>query len=169
MTLQRGDLILVDTNVIIEAHRVRCWAGMANQFRLVTVAEVFKETQTGHQNRTEEQNVDPALLREQLSQIAEVNKTELATIDIDFPDHGLDPGEHHLVAYARTLEEPAWLLNSPDIGTIRVCNQAGWLDQLISLEAMATTLGMPHRNQLRGNYTEAWLRREVNKSRFGLG
>ncbi|QOC23106.1 hypothetical protein IC757_02805 [Wenzhouxiangella sp. AB-CW3] len=169
MALQRGNLILVDANVIIEAHRVRRWKGMANQFRLVTVAEVFKETQTGHQNRTEEQNIDPALLREQLSQIAEVSKTELATMDIYFPDHGLDPGEHHLVAFARTFEEPAWLLNSPDIGTIRVCSQAGWLDQLISLEAMATALGMPHGTKLRGNYTEAWLRRQVNKFRFGLG
>lgn len=169
MALQRGDLILVDANVIIEAHRVRCWNGMANQFRLATVAEVFKETQTGHQNRAEEQNINPALLREQLSQIAEVSRPQLAAIDIYFPDHGLDAGEHHLVAFARTLEEPAWLLNSPDKGTIRLCSQAGWLDQLISLEAMASTLGMPHRNHLRGNYTEAWLRRQINKFRFGLG
>ncbi len=92
-------MILVDTNVIIEAHRVQCWTGMAAQFRLVTVVEVFKETQTGHQNRAEEQNIDPDLLRQQLCQIAKVSKTQLAAIDIDFPDHGLDAGEHHLVAF----------------------------------------------------------------------
>ncbi|MCC5865364.1 MAG: hypothetical protein JJU31_09625 [Wenzhouxiangella sp.] len=169
MALQRGDLILVDTNVIIEAHRVRCWIGMANQFRLITVAEVFKETQTGHQNRAEEQNIDPDELRGQLSQIAEVSRTQLADIDIEYPDHGLDAGEHHLVAFARTLDEPAWLLNSPDNGTIRFCSQANWLDRLISLEAMANALGMPHGSRLRGNHTEAWLRRQVNKFRFGLG
>ena len=169
MALQRGDQILVDTNVIIEAHRVGCWRGVVNQFHLITVEKVVEETQTGYQNRAEEQHIDPALLREQLSQVGDVSRTQLAAIDIDFPDHGLDAGEHHLVAFARTLEQPAWLLNSPDKGTIRFCSRAHWLDRLISLEAMTNALGMRHASRLRGNHTESWLRRQVTQFRLGLG
>jgi hypothetical protein len=168
MALQRGDQILVDTNVIIEAHRVGCWRGMASEFRLITVEKVVEETQTGHQNRAEEQHIDQATLREQLDQVAAVSRSQLAAIDLDYPAHGLDAGEHHLVAFARTMEEPAWLLNSPDKGTIRFCGKSDWLERLISLEAMANALGMPHAGRLRGNHREEWLRRQVNQFRFGL-
>lgn len=168
MALQRGDQILVDTNVIIEAHRVGCWRGMVNQFQLITVEKVVEETQTGHQNRTDEQHIDQATLRDQMTQIVAVNRTELAAIDLDFPEHGLDDGEHHLVAFARSLDEPAWLLNSPDKGTIRFCSRADWLDRLVSLEAMANALGMRHAGQLRNNHTESWLRQQITQFRFGL-
>lgn len=168
MVPRRGDRILVDTNVIIEAHRVGCWRGMASEFRLITVKKVVEETQTGHQNRSQEQKIDQTDLRSQLSHIAAVERVQLAEIDIHYPEHGLDAGEHHLVAFARTLKEPAWLLNSPDKGSIRFCSRADWLDRLISLEAMANVLGMRHASRLRANHTEGWLRHEINLFRFGL-
>lgn len=169
MAVRRGDFILVDTNVIIEAHRVNCWPAMASQFKLITVEKVIEETQTGHQNRSPEQNVHEAELRAGFHQIRTVSRRQLAKIDLDYLGHGLDDGEHHLMALASSLEDVAWLLNSPDKGTIRFCSRAGWLDRLISLEAMADTLGLPHGRRLRGNHTEGWLRRQVNQFRFGLG
>ena len=113
MALQRGDQILVDTNVIIEAHRVGCWRGMASEFRLITVEKVVEETQTGHQNRAEEQHIDQATLREQLDQVAAVSRSQLAAIDLDYPAHGLDAGEHHLVAFARTMEGTGMAVEQP--------------------------------------------------------
>ncbi len=40
---EKGQIVLVDTNVILEAHRVSCWNTLASHFRLATV----EETQTG--------------------------------------------------------------------------------------------------------------------------
>lgn len=167
MALRRGDRILVDTNVIIEAHRVRCWQAVANEFRLITAEKVIEETQTGHQNRSPEQTIDEAALRASFNQIEVVTRAQLAAIDIDFEDHGLDDGEHHLVALAASLDGAAWLLNSPDNGTIRFCSRAEWLDRMVSLQAMTNTLGWPHGHRLRGNHTERWLRRQINEFRFG--
>lgn len=169
MALRRGDRILVDTNVILEAHRVGCWRPMAMEFSLITVEKVIEETQTGHQNRLSDQIIEEAALRDSFQHIADPGRVERAAIDIEFPDHGLDDGEYHLVAYAATLcDEPAWLLNSPDKGTIRFCSRAEWLDRLISLQAMTDLLGLPHGRQLRGNYMQSWLDIEINKFRFGL-
>lgn len=169
MALQRGDRVLLDTNVILEAHRVGCWRAIASEFQLITVEKVVEETQTGHQNRSPEQNVDEHALRGSLHLVATVSREQTAAIDIEYPDHGLDEGEHHLVAYAATLrDQPAWLLNSPDKGTIRFCSRADWLDRLVSLQAMSDTLGLPHGKQLRGNYTQSWLETQINPLRFGL-
>lgn len=169
MALRRGDSILVDTNVIIEAHRVGCWLAMASQFKLITVEKVIEETQTGHQNRSPEQNIHEGELRAGFHQISAVTRVQLATIDLDYLDHGLDDGEHHLVALAASLDDGGWLLNSPDKGTIRFCSRAGWLDRLIALETMTDMLGLPHGRRLRGNHTASWLRHQVNQFRFGLG
>lgn len=168
MALNRGDRVLLDTNVILEACRVGCWRAVASEFQLITVEKVIEETQTGHQNRSPEQNVDESALREHLHHIAVVTREQTAAIDLDYPDHGLDEGEHHLVAYAATLgNQPIWLLNSPDKGTIRFCSRAEWLDRLVSLQAMTDTLGLPHGRKMRGNYTRSWLETQVNPFRFG--
>jgi len=169
MALNRADQVLLDTNVILEAHRVGCWRAIASEFQLITVEKVIEETQTGHQNRAPEQNVDEAALREGLHHVAVVTREQLAAIDLEYPDHGLDDGEHHLVAFAATLgAQPVWMLNSPDKGTIRLCSRANWLDRLVSLQAMSDTLGLPHGKQLRGNYTQSWLETQINPLRFGL-
>jgi len=169
MALRRGDRVLVDTNVILEAHRLGCWRAMATEFSLITVEKVIEETQTGHQNRSTDQTIDATELRSSFDHIADPGLEQRAVIDIEFPDHGLDDGEYHLVAYAATIgDEPAWLLNSPDKGTIRLCSRAEWLDRLVALEVMIDLLGLPHGRQLRGNYTRSWLETEINRFRFGL-
>lgn len=169
MALNRGDRILLDTNVILEAHRVACWRAMVNEFRLSTVEKVIEETQTGHQNRSPELRIDELALRDSFETIAAPTREQLAIIDIEYPGHGLDDGEYHLVAYAATIEnDAAWLLNSPDKGTIRFCSRAAWLDRLTSLQAMTATLGLPHGNRMRGNYTQSWLETQINQFRFGL-
>lgn len=67
MDFQQQQIVLVDTNVILEAHQTGCWIPLANYFALHTVAKVVEETQTGYQNRDPEHWIDEAVLRGQLS------------------------------------------------------------------------------------------------------
>lgn len=169
MALRRGDRILVDTNVTLESHRIDCWQAVVGEFQLLTVEKVIEETQTGHQRRSPEVQIDESTLRQTFQQIALVSRKQIAVFNLEHPDHGLDDGERDLVIYAASLsDEPYWLLNSPDKGTIRFCNEVNWLDRLGSLEAMAATLSLPHVSKLRGNYTASWLRQQINQFRFGL-
>ncbi len=50
--------VLVDTNVIIEAWRIDAWRALAGGYVLETVEKCVIETQTGHQNRRPEQQID---------------------------------------------------------------------------------------------------------------
>ena len=110
----------MDTNVILETHRVGCWRPMATEFSLITVEKVIEETQTGHQNRSTDQIIDETALRDSFDHVAASSLEQRAAIDIGFPDHGLDDGEYHLVAEAATIsDEPAWFLKSPGFSELR--------------------------------------------------
>lgn len=153
-----GQVVLVDTMVILEAHRVGCWRPLAEFFALHTVEKVVEETQTGYQNRSVEQEIDPRLLRSAFKKIAEIDDLTRAGFGFQYPETQLDPGERDLAIYAGTLDpDQVWWLNSPDNATLRHAKDRGWLDRLVSLETMYRRLGrsLP----LRGNFTEAWLRK----------
>ncbi len=47
--VDRGTPVLVDTNVIIESHRVGVWKALAGGYRVETVEDRVTETQTGFQ------------------------------------------------------------------------------------------------------------------------
>ncbi len=154
----RRQIVLVDTNVIIEAHRTRCFTQLAQYFELHTVETVVVETQTGHQNRRPEETIDYALLRSQLRHVEDV--TDLARIEfaLAYPDAILDDGERDLLIYAGTLPaKDVWFLNSPDKAAIRFGHQRRWLDRFVSLEAMVNHLKLRPIDALKGNYTERWL------------
>jgi hypothetical protein len=65
--IARGDIVLLDTNVIIEAHRVNCWKSMMRVFRLETVEECCVELATGDRRRPGYQVVDVEVLRTQMT------------------------------------------------------------------------------------------------------
>ena len=52
---KRQEVVLVDTNVIIEAHRTGAWAALAGAYAVETVEDCVTETQTGYQRRPREQ------------------------------------------------------------------------------------------------------------------
>jgi acetoin utilization deacetylase AcuC-like enzyme len=54
--------VLVDTNVILESHRIRAWASLAGGYRVETVEDCVTETQTGFQRRRPEQQIDAKAL-----------------------------------------------------------------------------------------------------------
>ncbi len=53
MVRHRGT-VLVDTNVILEAHRTGTWRALTGGYRVETVEECVTETQTGFQLRRTE-------------------------------------------------------------------------------------------------------------------
>jgi hypothetical protein len=40
--MTRGDIVLMDTNVIIESYRTRCWGALVNTFKVETVENAGK-------------------------------------------------------------------------------------------------------------------------------
>ncbi|HEY4143505.1 hypothetical protein, partial [Pinirhizobacter sp.] len=113
MDFQPKQIVLVDTNVILEAHRTGCWKSLATYFSLHTVAKVVEETQTGYQNRRQEELIDEALLRRQLAHVEHISETQRVQFNMTHGHPSLDDGERDLVIYAGTFSKPVWLLNSP--------------------------------------------------------
>lgn len=163
-----GSIVLVDTNVIIEAHRTGCWKPIAQYFELHTVSKVIEETQTGYQNRSEESQIDEADLRSTFSVIVDVTETERVSFNISHDHPSLDDGEKDLLIYAESLSAPAWLLNSPDMAAVRFSHQQGWTDRLVSLEAMTSHIKARLKEDLRLNYTERWLSEKKTKLHLGM-
>ena len=157
MAFQPNQIVLVDTNVILEAHRTGCWAPISQYFDLHTVDKVIEETQTGFQNRSIEQTIDEAALRASFSNIATINNVQRATFNLAHNHPTLDDGEGDLLVYAVSLPNTVWFLNSPDMAAVRFVHGRGWIDRLVSLEVMASHLKARLGADLRNNYTERWL------------
>jgi hypothetical protein len=51
--MNRGDIVLMDTNVIIEAHRTKCWGAVENAFKVETVEKCCEEAATGDKRRAD--------------------------------------------------------------------------------------------------------------------
>ena len=115
----KSDIVLIDTNVIIEAHRVNCWNPLAQYFNLHTVEKVIEETQTGYQNRRPEQTIDQTLLRKSFCEIETITELQIVEFDMSNVGQGLDDGEKQLIIYAHTIEGNVWFLNSPDLASIK--------------------------------------------------
>ena len=57
-SVKPGAVVLVDTNVIIEAHRTGTWAALAGAYAVETVEDCVTETQTGYQRRARERWIE---------------------------------------------------------------------------------------------------------------
>jgi len=160
MTFSSRQRVLVDTNVIIEAHRAGCWNAIAQYFHLETVEKVIEETQTGAHNRPRESLIDETILRASMRHVATITDAMRAEFSEKFPTALLDDGERDLIIYAGTLNVgELWLLNSPDKAAVRHANSRTWLDRVVSLEAMNSHLKVKPKDKLKTNYSEDWLAR----------
>ena len=68
-----GAVVLVDTNVIIEAHRSGTWAALVGAYRVETVEDCVTETQTGYERRPREQWIDVGELKASLGGVHDRN------------------------------------------------------------------------------------------------
>lgn len=138
--MQRGQPVLVDTNIIIEAVRTGCWNALKAHFSVETVDKCGEEARTGDLRRPGFVVVDENALRERL-RIHRPTSHELSALELRDPEaRRLDPGERHLWAHALARAD-AWLACCCDAAAIRVAVRLGWEDRLKSLEELALAAG----------------------------
>ena len=159
---QPEEPILVDTNTIIETHRVESLEILVRNYRIETVEECMTETQTGFPNRPEEQQIDARALRSSLAGVHFVEDKEKAKLALHIQDIHLDDGEEELWAHALSRDD-TWLLCGPDKASIHAGVRLGFRERLITLESLFNGIGHNPRIPLRDAYTKRWLRRALNK------
>lgn len=138
--MHRGQIVLVDTNVIIEAIRTHCWAALRGHYGIATVEKCVEEARTGDAYRPGYVAVEDEDLRERLAW-HKVSRGEQATLVLREPRaESLDAGERHLWAHALTRQD-AWLATTADAAAVRVAVHLGWKDRLVSLEQLTSDCG----------------------------
>ncbi len=96
--IDRESCVLVDTNVVLEAHRTACWPALTGGSRIETVEDCVTETQTGFQMRRPEQTIDNSQFQSSLFDVHQVNNEERAELMIRTRGIALDLGEESLWA-----------------------------------------------------------------------
>jgi hypothetical protein len=113
--VKRSDLVLIDTNAIIEAVRTGCWSAITGQLRVETVEACRQEALTSPS--TPLPGYVPVSEKDlrRLASVHAVGSVVRAAFKLVYEDaDGLDAGEHDLLAYARSLSDEAWVVCSPD-------------------------------------------------------
>ena len=138
--MQRGQVLLVDTNIIIEAVRAHCWTALTAHFQVETVDQCCEEARTGDLHRPGYVEIRESLLRDGLT-VHRVSATELAALSLrDAESSRLDAGERHLWAHALSRTD-AWVASCCDRAAVNVAVSLGWADRLVSLEECVRAAG----------------------------
>lgn len=155
--MQRGQAVLVDTNIIIEAVRTGCWTALTAHFSVQTVEKCCEEARTGEVHRRGYVEVSEKVLREGLG-VHRVSTVELADLDLRDPEaFRLDAGERHLWAHALGRDD-AWIASCCDQAAVNAAVRLGWEDRLVSLEDLVTAAGARHAvRQLKQQFASARL------------
>ena len=161
-TSARGTPVLVDTNVIIEAHRTRTWRALVGGYGVETVDDCVTETQTGFQRRRSEEAIDRDQLVESLANVHAVSDLDRANLAVRVDGIALDLGEWSLWAHARGREEP-WVLCGPDKASLRCGVRLGFRDRLVSLQGLLHGVGHRPKVALKRQYTTKWLDRTLGQ------
>jgi hypothetical protein len=159
-----GNEIFLDTNVIIEAFRVKAWKPLAQMFRLCTVEECAIEAATGDKRRKGYAVVDVDAIRASAS-ISKPDLASVASLTRSLPTGlMLDRGERDLIACA--LARPhGWLLCSADAAALRALHVLGKLEQAVSLEEIVRAAKL--NPAVREQFAKKWL--SALRTRLELG
>ncbi|ELX4206468.1 hypothetical protein QJ367_001027 [Vibrio vulnificus] len=167
--IKSGDIVLIDTNVILESHRLACWGHLTQEFELHTVTKVLEETQNGYCNRSGS-TIAYGPLKASFHNVHDVTNEELLLCSMKYPKAkimDLDPGERDLITYATSLNKECWLLCSPDKAAMRTTHVLGYLDSVVSLETMLSVTSLQLKSKLKENYTESWNSRTKTSIKLG--
>ena len=153
--MQRGQVVLMDTSVIIEAYRTNCWNAVTAHFSIGTVEKCYEETLTGDPLRPGYVTVDAAQFRKGLSERHEVSAVQSAVLSLKLANVDvLDAGERDLLAHLITRSD-AWLASFADRAAVNAALELGLEERLVPLDAIARAAGA--RPALRYHFTEPWL------------
>lgn len=149
-------LVFVDTNVIIECHRIEGWKALCGGYKLSTVAKCVEETQTGLHNRDPGTWIDQKELVASLAAVHSVDDLRRARGYLFEPHIAtLDEGERDLWCYLHDNSD-AWVVCSPDSATYEVACRTKLSDRLIFLDKLFEDVGFSGRKHLRSNFKKAW-------------
>jgi len=162
--MQPGDVVLVDTNVIIEGHLRGCWKALAGGFALETVDPCIVEAMTGKHD-WQGKRPSEAVLRAGFHEVHPVSQLELAAV-LAAGGAGLDSGERALWAHALARTE-AWILCGPDRASMRFGYEQAQRNRIVSLEALLSRVGAPT-DRLRPHFEQKWLDKVMNDLVLGL-
>lgn len=152
-------VVLVDTNVIIEAVRTGCWRAITGHMTVETVEVCTEEAGRGSADRAGYVVVSTDDLS-RIARVHPVSDVERAALALEYPDaSGMDAGERDLFAHANGRRDESWMLCSPDKASIRAAVGLGWADRLCSLGALAQQAGARPKSALKAHFEEAWLSR----------
>lgn len=157
--------VFVDTNVILECHRVGAWKALTKGFIVETVDECVAETQPGAQRRRKEERINQDRLRNQLAAAHSVGNRDLAQLAVCTPGLQLDEGEEALWAYAIGRDDD-WVFCGPDAASLRCGVRLGFRERLRSLEGLLKDLGHLPDIPLKEHYTEQWQRQKLDEIAF---
>jgi hypothetical protein len=153
--MQRGQSILVDTNIIIEAVRTRCWNALGSHFTVETVETCLEEALTGDPLRPGYVQINPEQLKKGVSKSHPVSPLETMQLALAYPPaNELDPGERQLLAHA-IVRTDDWMFVCADRAGVKAAFALGWIERVASLEALTRAAGA--RPTLKFHFTERWL------------
>ena len=157
MSQHNKKTVLIDTNAIIEAHRVKCWNNLASLFQMETVDECVVELGTGDSLRDDYVKIDIEYFKKTI-RIHNTTEIERVALALKYDNHDLlDPGEKDLMAYALEKRD-AWILCSPDKACVRAMFVLGFKNRTVSLQKLIEEAGLKiNKINLKKQYTEKWL------------
>ena len=138
--------------IVIEAVRTGCRNAITGQRDVVTVEECAGELGRGDSSargyvRVSEQDIAQA-------RVEPVPERAAAAFRLTYPlADGLDPGERDLLALASTRADEFQLCTC-DKAAVVAAHASGWLDRVISLEALAAVVGARPNPGLKVQFTE---------------
>lgn len=150
--VEAGSHVFLDTNVIIEAHRVNAWRAICGQFRLDTVMRCIEELNTGRR-RPVTVDTDEIIVRLAPKEPSPQHMTILA---VRYPESvDMDDGEKEILAYVLSLQPNTFFICSPDKALIRAAYALDLIDRYLALEHLTESAGL--KPDIEYQYTKAFL------------
>lgn len=153
-------VVLLDTNVIIEAVRTNCWNALTGGFQSETVEECRLEALKGDTTRRGYVPVSVVQL-ERLSKVHVVSDIARATFAMEYEGAAaMDGGERALFAHAHERlqqGDDVWVISSPDKASVRAAIDLEWSDKIVSLEHLVSLVGVRPKPPLDDHHGERWL------------
>jgi hypothetical protein len=157
---RKDTVVLVDTNVVMEAVRTRCWNALTGGLCVETVEECRDEALRGDRGRPGYLPVSEQDLA-RIRKVHPVTPLERVTFGMAYQDaRNMDQGERDLFAhaYARAARgDSVWILSSADRACMRAAVALGWHERMCSLGALAAAVGAHPNPTLLDQYGERWL------------
>jgi len=141
--------------IVIEAVRTGCWMAITGQRQVVTVTAIADELRRGDPGVAGYVIVtDEHIARMQVATLASI---EAVSFRLRYADaDGMDDGERDLMAYAGTLTTDFELCGC-DKALVRAAHGMGVVDRVVSLEALADSVGARARPPLKAQFCDARL------------